>query len=331
MNNDLFQHGKKSLLSSLFRLLARQTGQLLSPPMSVCLGCGSIRQSGGLSRQPAKDIHSRELPLCDRCRAQISWVEQIHCPVCGRPGACPDCPRRTETHFVCNRSAVLYSAEMKEWLARYKYRGDERMAELFARMLHVSFRRLAAEIYAQGVVPHVVSFVPLSRERLAERGFNQAEQMAKGLGKLTGLPVIPLLIRTRHTDKQSKKSREERIRGLDDTFVPCREGVLLLERLAGRSLRKPEYRSPAGPLPEKPDHFFRADRPSGTTFSQNSTFSLTLSQVTASSGLLRSVGGPVHILLVDDVYTTGSTLNQCAKALVSALHVRVYGLTWARS
>jgi competence protein ComFC len=38
----------------------------------------------------------------------------------------------------------------------------------------------------------------------------------------------------------------------------------------------------------------------------------------------------VRIFLVDDVYTTGSTMNQCAKVLKERLEADIYGITWAR-
>jgi len=37
------------------------------------------------------------------------------------------------------------------------------------------------------------------------------------------------------------------------------------------------------------------------------------------------------ILIIDDVVTTGSTINSCAEALIRAEASRVYGLTLARS
>lgn len=46
--------------------------------------------------------------------------------------------------------------------------------------------------------------------------------------------------------------------------------------------------------------------------------------------------GPFRILLVDDIYTTGSTINACAEVLRSyeanlGMPIEIYSLTWARS
>lgn len=50
---------------------------------------------------------------------------------------------------------------------------------------------------------------------MQERGFNQAEQMALELGRRVGIPVVSLLKRTRHTDKQSFKKRSDRLDDLE--------------------------------------------------------------------------------------------------------------------
>jgi ComF family protein len=170
-----------------------------------------------------------------------------------------------------NRSAVCYSAEMKAWLARYKYRGDERLLQLFAAMLMYAYHKLleAEEIHYDRF--DYITFVPLSDQRLLERGFNQAELLAREIGMRVNTPVIALLNRVVHTDKQSFKRRSERLQDLGGAFM-------------------------INPIP--------------------------LNE-------LQTVK-PLRILLIDDVYTTGSTLNQCASVIREHTSAQVCGLTWAR-
>lgn len=336
---------------------------ILSPPVRDCISC----------YQPiATEARPEHLGFCPSCYEQIPWIRQVVCPVCGRYEECPDCVRWGKTPLIQNRSAVQYSPEMKEMLARYKYRGDEALCEVMSDMLvyafalsqsanplkvvkpsrsvrllnlfsqtsnaaspdsfvqsHMaasadslsqSYMAVSPDSFIQSrkaasceslVQPHMaascdslsqshmaaspesfsrvrpigssfkvqpcLTFVPLSQERLAERGFNQAEQLARRLGAKIKLPVVDLLVRHRHTDKQSHKTRSARLQDLEHVFA------------------------------------LRTD----------------LSR--ASFPMLRQGGGPLRIYIVDDVYTTGSTLIQCASAIQRVWpSVEVFGLTWAR-
>jgi ComF family protein len=165
---------------------------------------------------------------------------------------------------------------MKAWLARYKYRGDERLSELLADVLVHAYR---LHRHAEGAAEEaaLLTFVPISDERMQDRGFNQAEQLARMLGRRLHLPVVDLLQRNRHTQKMSLKSRGERLKDMRDLFSLHEAGLVELRR--------------------------------------------------------RSLGGagrPSCIYVIDDVYTTGSTLNECAKAIRAGLDARVYGMTLAR-
>ncbi|WP_407870123.1 ComF family protein [Paenibacillus sp. P36] len=166
---------------------------------------------------------------------------------------------------------------MKELLARYKYRGDERLKAVIGQMLVHAYHLLQEEMREfdtdPGSAKRLITFVPVSERRLLERGFNQAEQMAIELGRKVGLPVLPLLSRSKHTDKQSFKNRSER---LDDLVHVFEINELLLKQLLGCQ---------------------------------------------AASYV---------IYIVDDVYTTGSTMNQCARVLGESLPAKVFGITWAR-
>ncbi|MFD1953943.1 ComF family protein [Paenibacillus thailandensis] len=273
---------------------------LIQPASPACPFCGKPVSYGAASSvrniQPLLPAVFRR-QVCASCIAGIPWVNRIVCPVCGRGEYCPDCPRRSRPHFVCNRSAVRYDDRMRGWLALYKYRGNEELEERLADMLMPPLRQMALELGVRTAAPRgrkrafgqapdrvlfwdAVAYVPVSRERAAERGFNQAERLAQGLSARTGLPVAHLLHRTRHSGKQSFKTRGERM--------------------------------------ENTKELFRADP-------------------AAIAGLrpygMQAVPSPVRLLLVDDIYTTGSTMEACSAALqqASPYPLRIYGLTWARS
>jgi predicted amidophosphoribosyltransferase len=209
-------------------------------------------------------------------------------------------PEALQRFFVMNRSAVRYDGMMREWLAQYKYRGHERYAPLLVKMLSQALIRMQLEINSlkgglqhskQSAVwkPDLITFVPVSKARLIERGFNQAQIFAEGLGKLHHIPIASLLVRSMHTEKQSFKTRAERIESMKGAFelIPEEHFVREIARLKG------------------------FDQP----------------------GALRTL----QILIVDDIYTTGSTLNTCAYVLRQAaklkmgLEANIYCLTWARS
>ena len=270
----------------------RQTITLLSPQYPACLVCGNAaRPSAG--GQPMSQSDTLQLSqavnarLCRTCCSELSWIrsEEIQCYACGRAEACEDCMRRGNGQILWNRSAVRYTDAMREWLADYKYRGVERLEPLLQNMLYPLYERTSAEMRRQtGDVRwewDVVAFVPLSRMRLDERGFNQAERLAAALANRYSLPLASLLVRTRDSGKQSHKDRQARMSSM--------EGLFAAEAGAAGYLA----------------HLFRA------------------------SGGRRAV----RILLLDDIYTTGSTVHACASALHSctAIPLQIYVLTWARS
>lgn len=263
---------RKSILDPLHRLLA--------PSMVTCLTCGRMTNK-------STRIHG----ICRDCYNQIPWIRQPRCLICGRHMGCPDCTRLDgrERFFESNRSAVAYNPVMREWLGQYKYRGNERYSELLIMMLrqaYVGMRNEHRNIDPQWTID-VITCVPVSTIRLQERGFNQAEVLAVGVAALSQIPFRRLIIRERHTDKQSLKNRSDRIRDMENTFEGDFEIIHTIRNIL-------EYR-----------HKSRCD-------------------------------SPLRILVIDDIYTTGSTVNSCARVLLRLSEVirhplEVYSLTWARS
>ncbi|HZG87383.1 ComF family protein [Paenibacillus sp.] len=269
--------GGNAWWSRLLDLLERGLG----PGGDACLWCGAARRGRPAFPPDASPSALRAMErLCGACASGIPWIARPLCPACGRAEACGDCARRAVSHIVANRAAVRYTPMMKEMLARYKYRGSERLAPLFGDMACAAYERLSSDAWRSETPPRAraaLTFVPLSERRLEERGFNQAEAMAAYVGRRFRAPVLPLLSRTRHTEKQSYKTRRERLESLDRAFALRDDGAAELERL------------------------------------------------------LRS--GPVRLVIVDDVYTTGSTMQRCGATVAERFGsngLSIYGLTWAR-
>lgn len=278
--------------------LWKEAISLLQPSSASCVFCSrSIITTFGANAENVPQLPAAfHGMVCAACRALIPWVQRIICPVCGRGEFCPDCVRRTNAHFICNRSAVRYDDHMRAWLALYKYRGHERLEDLFADMMIPALQQMSEwlgrydrssgkEWGRKRLKPHTlwdaVTYVPVSRERAEERGFNQAERLAHGICLRTGLPEAHLLHRTRHSGKQSYKTRGERLDNTKQLFAADPAGLMKLPEIT------------------------RADRD-------------------------RKVK---RLLLVDDIYTTGSTIEACSEALQQAapFPLEIYALTWARS
>jgi ComF family protein len=79
----------------------------------------------------------------------------------------------------------------------------------------------AADLSVQGVEPvDMIIPVPLHHRKQKQRGYNQSEAFAEGLGAKWQLPVnTEILIRKTFTQTQTRKSRWERWRNVEEVFM----------------------------------------------------------------------------------------------------------------
>lgn len=106
--------------------------------------------------------------------------------------------------------------------------------------------------------------VPLTKKRLAQRGYNQCEMLAQGISSKTGLPVAAKALKRQvFHESQTHLTRRQRQENVEGTFVVQDASVL-----KGR-----------------------------------------------------------HVLLIDDVCTTGATLIACAQAIRHIEDIRISVLT----
>ncbi len=217
-------------------------------PQPHCLLCGALVAQPG---------------LCAACESQRRYFRPcVHCacflPVAAASALCTDCMAALPA-FTLARAALPYQGELRRALLGFKYHRQLWLQTPLSGLLLDIYRQWFAPLQPQLILP-----VPLSPQRLAERGYNQSALLARALAGQTGLPYREdLLLRRKDTPPLSRLNKQQRHRVLEGAFV-C-------------------------------------------PFALNGA----------------------RILLVDDIYTTGSTANGCAKALQAAGGGEVYVLTVA--
>lgn len=213
-------------MAQFARLTEGTLGRLLP---SSCLLCGA---------------DAGALPVCAACAADLPRLPHPHCPQCAEPttlgercGACLQHP----PDFATTRAAYAYAFPLDRLLHALKYHAQLPLAAWAAGEI----ARLDLPDDIDLIIPS-----PLHPRRLAERGYNQAAEIARRLGQERALRVdVDHLIRHRHTSAQFDLPLAERQRNVAGAFA-CQGD------LAG-----------------------------------------------------------AHVLLLDDVMTTGSTARECARVL----------------
>ncbi len=107
---------------------------------------------------------------------------------------------------------ATYGGPVREALHALKYRGERRLAPVLGQALAERWRRAGRG--GEVLVP-----VPIHRTRRRERGFDQAEDLAKAAAAALGLPWSDALERRSRTVAQHALGRTERAANLGGAFV----------------------------------------------------------------------------------------------------------------
>ena len=204
----------------------------------ICDGCGS-------------DILAKESVLCMRCMEAMPETNfELH----------PDNP--VEKKFWGRLSVQQATAQyyftreslMQHLMHQFKYKRNKDLGKQLGRMMGESIKK-SGRFTIDALVP-----LPLFPAKEKRRGYNQATILCEGMAESLQVPVLKdVVIRSQHTDTQTKKGRIERWQNMEGKFI----------------LDKPELISNK------------------------------------------------NVLLVDDVITTGATLEACGAELLKAENVKL--------
>ena len=246
----IWQHGRRWLGQLTARLLPR-----------ACLLCEA----------PCLDQS-----LCAHCQEALPGRDRLRCPRCALPPSAdstspaPPCPQCQQHPLALTATFALadYLPPLDRALVALKFGQQLQLARPLGGLLMEHLLADPAQPLQQvdALVP-----IPLSGPRLAERGFNQSLQLARGMRAHAPSACPPIrtdwLLRVRDTARQSSLPRAQRQKNLHGAF--------------------------SAPAPDR-------------------------------------VAGQ-HLALVDDVMTSGNTLNEAAQALLAAGAASVMALVVART
>lgn len=232
----------KTIGGWLRECVAEPVISVLFPPR--CVGCGDF-----------------EHHLCPRCEGSLAAIAGDCCPRCGEPGPRPLVGLRCshcmglELAYAGARSAFVHAGPAKRMVVEFKSGGQPVLAPLMARLAAPAFAELVAEAGAGahagavggdrygaggsgGAAAVLVTWVPTHAAAQRERGYNQAELLARALaaGHHPSLPAAGLArkpVGTKHQKALDRAGRQANLRG---AFVL---DVKALSRLDARSAARP--------------------------------------------------------------------------------------------
>jgi competence protein ComFC len=183
------------------------------------------------------------LEICDKCKGEIPFTVSV--------------PTLETKYCECVIFATEYTGIVRKAILEFKFKKKSAHFRTFGNLL--SLRILS--LYNQSDFDFIIA-VPLHKSRQLERGYNQAELIAKEISRLTGIKHEPrLLNRFKKTKFQSELKKQLRLANIENAFYVKRH-----THIKGKS-----------------------------------------------------------ILLIDDIMTTGATIDECAKVLLCAGARRVVG------
>ncbi|MBL7745681.1 MAG: ComF family protein [Chitinophagaceae bacterium] len=215
---------KESLLHLLFPHICAGCGSdLLNANASLCLKCMDAMPETGFELHPGNPVEKK------------FW---------GRLSL-----RSGTAQYYFTRESL-----MQHLMHQFKYRGNKELGLQLGRMMGISLKR-SDRFNIDALIP-----LPLFASKEKRRGFNQSLILCEGIAEVLDVPVWKdAVMRSQHTDTQTKKGRVERWQNMEGKFVLVKPDIV-----AGK-----------------------------------------------------------HLLLVDDVVTTGATLEACGAELLKAVNTKL--------
>lgn len=200
---------------------------IILPPAN-CVLCGANGQ--------------QDIALCAGCYAELPWHNQA-CASCGnhlpdinyltQAGLCGHCIAKPPAY---QRLYALFSyqAPITKLVNQLKFSQRLNHARLFSELI---YHKVKNDWYANQPLAELIIPIPLHKKRLQQRGFNQALEIARPLGKRLDIKVdYRSFVRHKNTQAQSEITALQRAGNVKNAFSQCKaieaKSVIVIDDVA---------------------------------------------------------------------------------------------------
>jgi len=215
---------------------------------SECVYCGDF-------------ISSSQYHLCGECHTHLKELND-GCPVCSGiivDGTCSICGDR-KFYPAANITLFSYDNVTKAVIRSLKFGGIKHCYKIFVPYIQKHIEYLNEKI-------DIITSVPMNREKMIKRGYNQSELIAKDVSKQAGIEFCEIL-------KENRGAKQQRSLNYDARFIN------VIDRY--KTINNTKFKDKT-------------------------------------------------VLLIDDVFTTGATINECSRKLILSGAAKIFSITLVRS
>lgn len=192
-----------------FKKLIARIGDWISKDYNVCISCGMDC-----------DQENKRYALCTSCAEQFRFTRNI-CVKCGseykgEDDYCDMC-KNIKRYFKVNRSCFPYKGKPKDVVLSFKFGSNPYKAKFLSSFL---IDKYLEENYSADLV----AFVPMSRDGLRQRGYNQSYLLAKSFSERMNIPLVDLFEKKNKVKKQEGLGFNERFKSVENAYY-VKEGI----------------------------------------------------------------------------------------------------------
>lgn len=205
-------------------------------------------------------VYPKGQKICTDCSSKIPFITGPRCMKCSKPVSnevieyCYDCSKNKHL-YESGISLIEHKGAVRKSIYSIKYKNRREYIDYYTEEIVKRFGNDIEKWNPDALIP-----VPMFKKKENKRGFNQADEIAKRIGRLTGIKVLDGVIkRVVNTKPQKDLSDTDRRKNLENAFI-ISENIVKLDK----------------------------------------------------------------VILIDDIYTTGSTIDSCTEVLLNAGVKKVY-------